>query len=144
MSSPASLRDLYAPPSGAWSFAPAAPNASTPEINASTPGSSHQWTTRTSSNPLFGLSSSLATREDEPGFDVLLVLQGLAAHALLQYASTAISIPWEVGKTLLQVQWVPRNADEMGPLVVPGVEPEEEDAVCRVLCVLWDRLLSCG
>ena len=129
MSHPASLRDLYAPPSGAWAFSPATPNASVPEIDPSAAGSSYQWTTRTSSNPLFGLSNSLASREDEPGFDVTLVLQGFVAHALLQYATKAVCIPWEVGKTLLQVQWVPRNADEMVPAVIPGVEPEEKDAV---------------
>ncbi|KAJ3558415.1 hypothetical protein NM688_g943 [Phlebia brevispora] len=130
MSSPASLRDLYAPPSSAWSFAPAAPNGSVPDIHPPASSSSYQWTTRTSSNPLFGLSSTLATREDEPGFDITVVLQGFIAHALLQYAATAVAIPWEVGKTLLQVQWVPRNAEDMLPVVIPTPiehEQEEED-----------------
>ena len=93
--------------------------------------------TRTSPNPLFGLSASLAADADEPGFNVSLVLQGLVASALLQYATTAVSIPWEVGKTLLQVQWVPRNAEEMLPGVTPAPEPEDDDAVSaapRLIC----------
>jgi hypothetical protein len=43
-------------------------------------------------------------------------------------------MPWEVGKLLLQVQWVPRDAGEE----VLGEDQEEEkdlrdDAVCTVL-----------
>jgi len=34
------------------------------------------------------------------------------ASALLQYTSSALVNPWEVGKLLLQVQWVPRDAGE--------------------------------
>lgn len=128
MSSPASLRDLYAPPSNAWAFNAATPNASAPDV-PSAASSSHQWSTRTSPNPLFGLSSSITNREDEPGLDVSIVLQGLLASALLQYATTAVSIPWEVGKTLLQVQWVPRNADELLPGIPPAPEPDIEDGV---------------
>ena len=127
MSSPASLRDLYAPPSNAWTFAPAAQNGTS--LDPPTPGPSHQWTTRTASNPLFDLSASLTPEEDEAGFELSVVLRGLVASALLQYAATAVAIPWEVGKTLLQVQWVPRNADEMLHPPVPSADPEDEDAV---------------
>ena len=83
----------------------------------------------TASNPLFDLSASLTPEEDEAGFELSVVLRGLVASALLQYAATAVAIPWEVGKTLLQVEWVPRNADEMLHPPVPSADPEDEDAV---------------
>jgi fusion and transport protein UGO1 len=52
------------------------------------------------------------------------------ASAVLQYTSNAIAMPWEVGKLLLQVQWVPRDAGE--PELEVG-EDELEDAVrCSV------------
>jgi mitochondrial fusion and transport protein UGO1 len=53
------------------------------------------------------------------------VLKGLLATAFMQYTSTAIAMPWEVGKMLLQVQWVPRDAGEPEP----ELEEEEEDIV---------------
>jgi hypothetical protein len=49
----------------------------------------------------------------------------------MQYATTAIAMPFEVGKTLLQVQWIPReqtdDAEEDKP---PETMREEEDVVC--------------
>jgi hypothetical protein len=36
-------------------------------------------------------------------------LKGLALAGALQYTSTAIAMPFEVGKLLLQIQWVPRD-----------------------------------
>jgi fusion and transport protein UGO1 len=35
-------------------------------------------------------------------------------------------MPWEVGKTLLQVQWVPRDEDELAALEQTAEEDEEE------------------
>ena len=142
MSSPASLRDLYAAPSNAWTFAPPSANNTQPEVPVA--GTSHQWTARPASNPLFELSASLAPHEDESGFDVSVVLKGLMASALLQYATTAVAIPWEVGKTLLQVQWVPRNADEMTHAAPAVIELEDEDAVSvRCYLVLRVRITWC-
>jgi fusion and transport protein UGO1 len=43
---------------------------------------------------------------------------------MLQYTSTAIAMPWEVGKLLLQVQWVPRDVQD-SDLVQEVVEEEE-------------------
>lgn len=43
------------------------------------------------------------------GLDVRLLLKTLVASAFLQYTSTALAMPFEVGKLLLQVQWVPRD-----------------------------------
>lgn len=130
MSAPASLRDLYIDPSSAWAFLP-------PKVPEPTPtGPSYQWSTRPSHNSIFDLSPSLDLSEPS-NIDVANLFKALVASAFLQYTSTAIAMPWEVGKLLLQVQWVPRNA----------VEPEEpeyiednDDAVglapisCRLLC----------
>lgn len=71
MSSPASLRDLYAPPSNAWSFNTVAQNGSTAaEISSPPSSSSYQWSTRTQPNPLFDLSANLSRGEEESGLDV--------------------------------------------------------------------------
>lgn len=89
--------------------------------------SSHQWSTRPTPNPLLDLSASLS--DDGSGVDLKVVLQGLFASALLQYATTALSIPWDVGKTLLQVQWVPRDAGDLPPGAVLITDEEEEEEV---------------
>ncbi|KAI0666342.1 mitochondrial carrier [Trametes maxima] len=124
--SSASLRDLYVPPSNAWSFVPP---ALAPENNSSVnppipgPSSTKQWSTRPTPNPLFDLSSSLSG--DDSGLDITTLAKELLATALLQYATNAIAQPWEVGKTLLQVQWVPREPE--GPLeATEGADDEAE------------------
>ena len=139
---PASLRDLYSTPSNAWSFVPPSlsqDNSNHTNVNISAPGpsSSNSWSTRTAPNPLFELSSSLT--DDDSGLDITSLAKELLAAALLQYATSAIAQPWEVGKTLLQVQWVPRDptdiAHEAG-VEVPEDEGEGECGVrsCRCLC----------
>jgi fusion and transport protein UGO1 len=50
-------------------------------------------------------------------------VNNLLVAGFTQYASTAIAMPWEVGKTLLQVQWVPRDARDLEL----NAELEEED-----------------
>lgn len=40
-------------------------------------------------------------------------------------------MPWDVGRTLLQVQWVPRDAEEMA--VPAEIVEEEEEEVCSSL-----------
>lgn len=60
------------------------------------------------------------------------MIQGALTRVLVKYASTAVALPWEVGKTLLQVQWVPR--DSQSPeihVVVEGEEPVDDDSVCE-------------
>ncbi|KAI0374498.1 mitochondrial carrier [Pilatotrama ljubarskyi] len=125
---PASLRDLYAPPSNAWSFVPPAlaqDNSSAANPPISGPSASNSWSTRTAPNPLFDLSSTLSG--DDSGLDIASLAKELLAAALLQYATNAIAQPWEVGKTLLQVQWVPRDT---GDVLVEGgpAEVAEDDA----------------
>ncbi|KAF8446242.1 mitochondrial carrier domain-containing protein [Boletus edulis BED1] len=109
MASNPSLRDLYNPPSTQWSFFPP-PSSSVPKqsaTNASFP--SYQWTNRPAPNSIFDLSSSLSVGEAS-SLDVSLLFRSLVASALLQYSSTAMAMPLEVGKLLLQIQWVPKDA----------------------------------
>lgn len=111
MSAPASLRELYIDPSSAWAFIP--PTSPQP-VQASEPapsGPSYQWSTRPSHNSIFDLSPSLDLSEPSSS-NAANLLKTLVASAVLQYTSTAIAMPWEVGKLLLQVQWVPRHVGE--------------------------------
>lgn len=52
------------------------------------------------------------------------------ASALLAYAGTAVVMPFEVAKVLLQVQWIPKEdlEDLMEPLEeMQPVQPDRED-----------------
>lgn len=48
---------------------------------------------------------AMATERTTPG----MVLRALVISGALQYTSTCLAMPFEVGKLLLQVQWVPRD-----------------------------------
>jgi fusion and transport protein UGO1 len=121
MTSSASLRDLYSSPSSAWSFLPA---YGPPGTNGT--ATSGQWSTRPSHNSIFDLSPSRDLGEPNH-VNVTVLFHGLVASAFLQYTSTAVAMPWEVGKMLLQVQWVPRDAG--GPDSSPDMVEEEEEEV---------------
>lgn len=124
MSSPASLRDLYASPPNTWQFAAAHPNGN--ETAAPASSSSYQWSASSGSNAtpstLLGLSP-----EDDENLDAKAIAAGLVTSALLQYATAAVAIPWEVGKTLLQVQWIPRDLEALPSRDLPKETEEEEE-----------------
>jgi mitochondrial fusion and transport protein UGO1 len=81
-------------------------------------------------NSIFELSPGLA----EPGgLDLGLLVKTLVASAVLGYTTTAIAMPWEVGKCLLQVQWVPRDAGQ-----VDDAESTIEE-VAEEVCSLYVR-----
>ena len=61
--------------------------------------------------------------------EIKLLLKGLIAGAVLQYTSTALAMPFEVGKLLLQVQWVPRDLSLLEGPTVQEEEYEEEAEV---------------
>lgn len=61
--------------------------------------------------------------------EIKLLLKGLIAGAVLQYTSTALAMPFEVGKLLLQVQWVPRDLSMLEGPAVKEEEYEEEAEV---------------
>lgn len=126
MGTPASLRDLYIDPSTAWAFVPPSTTSPPVKITESAPsGPSYQWSTRPSHNSIFDLSPSLDLSEPS-GVNAANLLKTLVASAVLQYTSTAIAMPWEVGKLLLQVQWVPRDAGEPEE---PELVEDNDDAV---------------
>jgi fusion and transport protein UGO1 len=53
------------------------------------------------------------------------VTRWVVSAALLQYATTGIAMPFEMAKTLMQVQWIPKDCVE-GEIILPEVEPEDE------------------
>ncbi|KAJ7042623.1 mitochondrial carrier domain-containing protein [Mycena alexandri] len=121
--SSSSLRGLYSDPSSAWSFVqslPPSPSAAHPAPAAS----AYQWSSRPSHNSIFDLSPQLADPSD--GVDPIHLLKTLAASAILQYTSSAIAMPWEVAKLLLQVQWVPKDAGDPDPAEIPE---DDDDAL---------------
>ncbi|KAG6891052.1 hypothetical protein C0995_014140 [Termitomyces sp. Mi166 len=111
MSAPSSLRDLYIDTSSAWAFVPPTVPQPAPASESLSSGASYQWSNRPYHNPIFDLSPSLDLSEVS-GINLTNIFKALVASAVLQYSSTAIAMPWEVGKLLLQVQWVPRDAGE--------------------------------
>ncbi|KAE9395948.1 mitochondrial carrier [Gymnopus androsaceus JB14] len=128
MNSSSSLRDLYSDPSSAWSFTQASPAPAAASGSSSTPGPStipFQWKSRSgaSHNSIFDLSPDL-NDVSVSDIDLIRVLKTVLASAMLQYTSTAIAMPWEVGKLLLQVQWVPRDVQDSD--LVQEVAEEEE------------------
>lgn len=130
MSSPASLRDLYASPPNTWSFAPPPANGSDASAVSPPASGSYQWSARPAPDSLLGLSAGL---EDDEGLDVKALAVGLVTSGLLQYATTAIAVPWEVGRTLLQVQWIPRDIEDLPArdFATAPKESEEEEEVCE-------------
>lgn len=132
--SASSLRDLYNKPSSSWSFVPVVDNngngASSSSAVSPAEASSYQWSSR---NSLYDISSGI---DIEPSsLNVSHAVQGAAMSALLVFFSTAVEIPWEVGKTLLQVQYVPRDANA----VEEPEEVHEEEEVSR--CTLQLELI---
>ncbi|KIK71412.1 hypothetical protein GYMLUDRAFT_149905 [Collybiopsis luxurians FD-317 M1] len=123
MNSSSSLRDLYSDPSSAWSFSPAPINSTTTTTTTSPGSGPSTWKTavRPPHNSIFDLSPDL---KDVSDINIIHVLRTVLASAMLQYTSNAIAMPWEVGKLLLQVQWVPRDAQDSD--VIHEVPEEEE------------------
>lgn len=62
--------------------------------------------------------------------EIKLLFKSLIAGAVLQYTSTALAMPFEVGKLLLQVQWVPRD---LSLLEGPAVKEEEYEEEVEVM-----------
>ncbi|KAF5313972.1 hypothetical protein D9611_006773 [Ephemerocybe angulata] len=126
MTSKSSLRDLYVDPSSAWSFLPPpSTNGSSKAVSIpSNPPAApaYQWSSRPSHNSIFDLSPDLA---ESSTTNVVELFKAVVAAAVLQYSSTAVGMPWEVATTLLQVQWVPRDAGE--PVAGDSTSAGEED-----------------
>lgn len=145
MNPPTSLRDLYTSPSSGWSFNAPPTNAS--DASTAQPVTvSYGWTTHSGSNPLLGLSGTLP---DDEGIDVKALMMRFLTSALTQYASSAVAIPWEVGKTLLQVQWIPKDIDIIPVRDYAGRQDEDEEVCTEPLQLSkmfneWSVLLLVG
>lgn len=127
---PSSLRDMYTPPQASWSFVPSQSNNTLPSaVTSNASQTSYEWSTHAPTNPMFDLPSSLSLTEPS-GVELKLLLKALIAGAVLQYTSTALAMPFEVGKLLLQVQWVPRDLSLLEGPTVRVEEYEEEAEVC--------------
>src|SRR5229473_2973984 len=129
MSNPSSLRDLYGAHSPTWSFIPPStgPSSRPPPPPRTSGIPSYTFSSRPAQNSIFELSPTLA----EPGgLDLGLLLKTLIASAVLGYTTTVIAMPWEVGKCLLQVQWVPRDAEQVDDSEPPTEEVAEEVCPC--------------
>ncbi|SRR6266404_1532911 len=119
---PSSLRDLYSINPPTWSFATPS-NSTRPPPPSSSSIPPHTFSSRPIQNSVFELSPGLA----EPGgLDTGLLLKTLVTSAVLEYTTTVIAMPWEVGKCLLQVQWVPRDASQMDQVELATEEVAEE------------------
>ena len=120
MSNSSSLRDLYSTNPPTWSFTNSTRSPPPPPSSSIPP---HTFSSRPIQNSVFELSPGLA----EPGgLDLGLLLKTLVASAVLEYTTTVIAMPWEVGKCLLQVQWVPRDAGQMDEAELATEEVTEE------------------
>lgn len=137
MSNPSSLRDLYSTNLQTWIFTPPSnstglpPGAPPPQHSTIT---SHTFSSRPVQNSIFELSPGLA---EAGGLDLGLLVKTLVTSAVLGYTTSAIAMPWEVGKCLLQVQWVSRDAEQ-----IDDAEPITEEVVVEEARSL--SLLSLG
>lgn len=118
---PGSLRELYVDPNQTWSFIKQS------DTKIYTPRSKHSPTSVYSLSPT--LSPDGPEYREPEGVPLAHVFKSFVASFVLQYTSTAIVMPWEVGKMLLQVQWVPRDAGEEVMEEQDG-EKDMRDDVC--------------
>lgn len=122
-STPASLRDLYAAPPDGWSFFPATEDLKPSTVKSQTP----PWPSRSADSHVFDLSP---INPDIGSIDLRAAVKALIASGVLQYATTAIAMPFEVGKVLLQVQWIPKeHLIPATPEPAPEAEEVEEDSL---------------
>nr|XP_019047841.1 hypothetical protein I302_04460 [Kwoniella bestiolae CBS 10118]OCF26771.1 hypothetical protein I302_04460 [Kwoniella bestiolae CBS 10118] len=112
---PQSVRGLYTPPAEEWVFLP--PSVQPPSSSSSAPNP-----TAPSHLPS---SFSTAVEDDE---NLAIPMMGRPFNLFLsEYLTTAMGMPFEVGKTLLQVEYRPRRrfaTDEVE--IVEGVREKEE------------------
>lgn len=145
---PHPLRPYYvAPPIDSdWTFGPtlSSSSKSTTNSRSSIPSSSSYNSSSSSTQPSFKLttlnryeqsSSSLMKefKEGRASLSDLTPLEGIKSFlttSLLTFASTALVMPFEVGKTLAQCQWVPR--DGIDPIVWGNSNDVVEEEVVEV------------
>lgn len=117
------LRPYYVAPAtdSDWAF------GSRPIASSSTRNSSYPDSLRISSTNRYESSTSFDDLES-PAAGAML--QSFLMSSILSFTSTALVMPFEVGKTLAQVQWVPKDGIE--PTVWLGTEGIIEDEAIEV------------
>ncbi|KAL0577598.1 hypothetical protein V5O48_004396 [Marasmius crinis-equi] len=123
------LRDHYRLPNNQpWSIqsANASTSGSTTNAGRSNPSGRHSHSHVTSSPHSDSRNLQFRPRNSLPPLNS--VLKSLVASVMLQYTSTAIAMPWEVARTLLQVQWVPNNSEGSQDGADDEEEYEDEDS----------------
>jgi fusion and transport protein UGO1 len=110
-----------APPQEEWLFLPPTPGQPSTNPNT-TPSSTYNSppsgsTSSSASSPIVGLELDA---DDEP-----FTVYGVLAMFASEYLTTALGMPFEVGKTLLQVEYKPKPGVDDG-VEVEGVDYEAE------------------
>ncbi|KAG8931042.1 hypothetical protein FRC03_002023 [Tulasnella sp. 419] len=135
-----SLRGSYAPSNDSWTFLNTSPVPGGSSSSQPLTSGSPKWSRTTKSHVFdlapavhydtdFGLGRLVGERDER---DWGKVFSDAMAAGLLQYASTALVMPFEVAKILLQVQWIPREDVEFEAPEVDAEVPEnttDDDAM---------------
>jgi fusion and transport protein UGO1 len=130
MASPPSLRTLYKSQHDLWSFSTV--NQSSTISTSSSPVVSSGWDNQLKHKTLVNFETS--RDQDGDTISVNMVVNGLLSAALMQYCTAAVAMPWEVGKLLLQIQYVPQELDDADMELsvaaeMPDIDTEEEQEV---------------
>ncbi|CAE6491618.1 unnamed protein product [Rhizoctonia solani] len=123
-STPNSLRDLYAAPADGWSFLPAPEDV----VSSGTKSSAAPWPSRSARSADSHVFDLAPIASDVVSLDLRMAIKALIASGALQYATTAIAMPFEIGKVLLQIQWIPKDHVGLVP-DEPAPEKEDDDAL---------------
>ncbi|KAF9535477.1 mitochondrial carrier [Crepidotus variabilis] len=129
MTSSSSLRDLYVDPNQAWAFLPPKASSSVPTPPAPIAGAAAEFPSSSTSKFNLPYEFNTSPYDDDGHINLPQLFRSFVTAGVLQYTSTAIVMPWEVGKLLLQVQWVPRDAGEPEQLSTEGVEDDNDDVL---------------
>jgi hypothetical protein len=114
-----SLRELYVHSSQSWSFIqPVLPHSQATQVEHS-----YLWQPPQSSPFTSSVFGSIPTRaptvrtsvRSSDTQSIYRYARSSIAAFVLQYGSVALVNPFEVGKVLLQVQWVPRRSFQVSP-----------------------------
>lgn len=121
LNSSSDISGTSAPPQEEWLFLPPTPGQPSTNPNT-TPSSTYNSppsgsTSSSASSPIVGLELDA---DDEP-----FTVYGILAMFASEYLTTALGMPFEVGKTLLQVEYKPKPGVDDG-VEVEGVDYEAE------------------
>lgn len=122
---PHPLRPYYASTDDSMSFVATVPKGSSTNSTATgtTSVRSHPYQSPYPSNRYLSAASDPELEDISANTGIKDMARALLVGAAFQYTSTCLAMPFEVGKLLLQIQWVPR--DEVW-VAFSGAEREDE------------------